>query len=129
MKAYHGTSASNLIKMLNPDGGLYVTDTPEHASRYANTQATGTICASYKELAEGAVIAEMEVPDADFQNRGENHNTLDAVELLTYQWSIKRVTIRFHRYENTVYGSRKNRMSKNELLNKLATCGIEVNEI
>lgn len=129
MKAYHGTSVSNLIKMLNPDGGLYVTDTPEHASRYANTQATGAVCASYIDLAEGAVIAEMEVPDADFQSRGETHNTLDAVELLTYQWSIKSVTIRFHQYENTVYGSRRNRMSKSELLSKLVACGIEVNQI
>ena len=128
MKAYHGTSIGNLINLVRkPKAGLYVTDTRANASRYANTQATGFVSAEYTELAEGAVIVEIEVDDnTSFLRRPSDHASLDTSEAYAEEFKIVAVEIKPHAYSNTLYGRRGSHMSYQQIVEMLEQHGISI---
>ena len=128
MEAKHGTSVTNLIKLLlaQPEQ-LYVTDSRDHALRYANAQATGVVSADYGEQQQNSVILSISCDDAKWINRGESHNTLDATEAIVTSWKIESAIVRFSDYPNTLYGTRHtDYMDRNSVLEFLLQNGIEV---
>jgi hypothetical protein len=88
MKAYHGTTvnkAKTLARRIENNDlsfpGLYVTNTIERATRYANAQATGKVtgAGNYSSLVTHAAVLVLEVPDTAWLVR-ENPASLDEVE-------------------------------------------------
>lgn len=131
MIAYHGCSITNLIGLVFKSNGwnLYVTDTAERATRYANAQATGSVSKSYDRLAEGAAVVEVECDDDGFIRRPESHSTLDTAETIARNWRITRVILRTHNHSNTHYGDwRRGHAYAHEITTKLRDAGIEVCE-
>ena len=126
-KSFHGSSISNLIGLLsaNPET-IYVTDTAERATRYANAQATGRVSKEFSALAENAALLEIETSNVKFITRPAGHNTLDDCEAWVTGWRIVRVTMRKSVFPNTLYGGRGNMMSVDDLERKLRARGIEV---
>lgn len=126
MKAYHGTSISNLINLIRkPRAGLYVTDTRANASRYANVQATSIVSAKYTELAEGAVLVEVEVDDnTSFFQRPADHATLDTSEAYVRNFKVIAVEMKPHTYAHTLYGRRGSHMSYQQIVEMLEQHGI-----
>jgi len=126
MKAYHGCSISNLIKMVKrPENGLFVTDTAALAGRYANAQATGVVSAAFAPLTTGACIVTVEIPDATvFCHRSDNHASLDVCEAYVQEFRICSVVMNKFPYVNTIYGTRGNRMRFGEIVASLEQKGI-----
>lgn len=90
---YHGTSIHNLSKLRSGKSvdwyGLYVTDTAERATRYANAQATRTVDAQATTLAPHAAVVVMETDEnIIWRRRDDNHHTLDTCETVIKTWRI-----------------------------------------
>lgn len=91
MLVYHGTAiwrmpgllraliARKLKKPGCPDG-LYVTDTPERASRYANAQASGVVDPDATELREHAAVVAVAVASPLVWSRRSHPASLDVCE-------------------------------------------------
>lgn len=128
MKVYHGTCIGGLISLIrSPRAGLYVTDTPAHAGRYANARATGVVSADYADLAEGAAIVEMEVnDDTVFFRRPPTHPTLDTCEAYVQRFRIISVEMKPDAYSNTLYGRRGDYMRYTDIVAMLEQKGIVV---
>ncbi len=88
MIAYHGCSFWNARKLAQAIStnkihfpGIFVTDTKEHAARYANAQVSGTVDPNATALKPDAAIVTLEIPDdTEWLHRPENHRTLDVCE-------------------------------------------------
>lgn len=111
MKTYHGCRIENVKKLENGKTdnifGLYVTDRFELAARYANTQATKTICEEITaELNPLAAVIELETEEEINYNRREaSHNTLDICEAKIKTWTIFKITVKKSDYCNS-YGNK-----------------------
>lgn len=86
--------------------GIFVTDTMQRATRYANAQATGEVSLDLnQQQEEGTVILHIEC-EPDFIRRPESHLSLDHCEDWIKDYQIVKATIRFDSNKNTRYGQR-----------------------
>jgi hypothetical protein len=125
MIAYNGGSISNVIKNINKTE-MFVTDTVERATRYANAQATGVVNADMnQDIAEGAIVLFVECEPRWF-NRSEDHTSLDVCEAWIKEYRIVKATIKFHANPRTLYGRRPNYMNAEQVVSMLRERDIEV---
>jgi hypothetical protein len=98
MVVYHGCASWNVEKLISGKSArlsLFVTDTVEHAARYANAQATEEVSAKFQDLKSWACIVELETEDPiEWSRRSNNHNTLDTCETTIRHWQVKSVTVK-----------------------------------
>lgn len=128
MQTYTGGSISNLIKKFNSNSGIWTTDTIARATRYANAQATGEVNPDMNQtLAENALILTLDCEPGYWTRRDDNHGSLDTAETYTTKFEIKKVTIRFAEYKNTLYGTRHTGYkTREQVIEMLTSRGIEV---
>ena len=105
---YNGGAISKVLININSDE-IFVTDTFEHAARYANAQTSGTVDPDATELKSGVVLEIEPTSELVWHKRPENHSTLDVCEswLLDNAFVIKAAYIKFTEYKNTVYGNQQ----------------------
>ena len=128
MITYTGGSITNLIKNLNNGRGIWTTDTPARATRYANAQATGEVNPDMsQDLAENAVILTVDCKPGYWTRRDDNHGSLDTAETFTNEFEIKKVTLRFAEYKNTLYGTRHTGYkTREQVIEMLTAQGVEI---
>lgn len=127
MKVYNGGSISNVIINLNKSD-IYVTDCVARAIRYANAQATEEVNSDMNQSQEqNTIILEIEVENEPKWLRRTNGNSLDSCEAHIKTFEIKKATIRFKEYKNTLYGTRwTGYKTESQVIELLSNSGIEV---
>lgn len=86
MNVYHGSTTAKALSVMSGDyrriyPGLYVTDTPERAARYANSQASGVVTRESHPLRPHAVVVTIETDEpVSWRRRPEEHPSLDQCE-------------------------------------------------
>ena len=86
VKVYHGTTMEDATKILanpvvNQFPGLWITDTHDRASRYANARATGEVNFHATDLQPHAAVLEIEHSDPKWSRREYNDNPETATSL------------------------------------------------
>ena len=93
---FHGTAVWNLPRLLRGNDsfmGLYVTDTPQRAQRYADAQTSREVSADIRALPD-SVIVELHTPEEiTWSRRPEDHPTLDKAEAAIKSWDIANVYV------------------------------------
>ena len=133
MKVYHGTRLDGLRTLMAGQSqsfpGLYVTDTPGRALRYANAQATGVVDPDATELAEGAAVVELEAEISKWWRRPEDHPTLDKCETVIQSWTVRRICLRRHEYPNTMISvGYRQYVKEDAYLASIADTGVVIEE-
>lgn len=101
---YHGCRVSNIKRLISGKAsfpGLYVTDTVDHATRYANAQATRLVSTGYVPLVEHAAVVTLDTTDAVvWRRRGDDHSSLDVCETTIKTWRVVAIEAAECSYQN-----------------------------
>lgn len=113
---YHGTHGSSVYQLLDGSSrhwpGLYVTDSVEHAQRYADAQASREVVKEIRRVAGSAVVALVTGEAVAWSRRPDSHHTLDVCEAVISRWDVAAVTVYVNRHDlkasSTNVGTKRN---------------------